>query len=307
MKSITLTKNDAGQRLDKFLQKSYKMPVSLMYKYIRKKRIRINGKHPKENVILNEGDVLELYINDELLTEKPLNIGRTGRLDIVYEDENIIIMDKPKGLLCHGEGDTLLDRMTSYLVRKGEYKPKEQLSFAPALCNRLDRNTAGLLIGAKNAQALRAVNEKIKSREIKKYYLCLCYGAPKDKQGILESYLEKDESINKVTILDTPTSDSKVIRTGYKVLKEKDGFSLMEIELFTGRSHQIRAQLQKIGCPIVGDKKYALSKNNKKAPFEGQALYSYKLTFDMTQVPEILADLQHKTFKAPRVYFKDFI
>lgn len=306
MKSVTVSKNDAGQRLDKFLSKSFNMPASLMYKYLRKKRIKLNGKRCDGHDMLSEGDLLELYINDEFFEREEKQIIENADINVVYEDNNIIIMDKPQGILSHGEGDSMVNRMIAYLVNKGEYNQKTELSFTPALCNRLDRNTSGLMIGAKNADALRTVNDLIKNRKIKKYYLCLCLGIPEKKQAILESFLDKDENINKVSIHQAPTKDSRAIRTGYRVLKEGRGMSLCEIELFTGRPHQIRAQMAMIGCPIAGDMKYGNRAKNKELPFSYQALYSYKLVFG-SEMPENLAYLSGKVFEAKSVYFKDFI
>ncbi len=309
MKSVIIGENEAGQRLDKFLQKSFKIPTSLMYKYFRKKRIKLNGKKCEGNAMLSLGDKLELYINDELLETKEKSVGSNTDIDIVYEDENILIMDKPAGLLCHGEGeqDSLVRRMTAYLINKGEYIPEKELSFSPALCNRLDRNTAGLLIGAKNAQALREINEKIREDKIKKYYMCLVWGEPKVKQGILESNLTKDEKINKVTLSDKPTAASRAVRTGYRVLKSNGQMSLLEVELFTGRPHQIRAQLAAAGNPLVGDNKYGDREKNRRTEFEYQALYSYKIIFNSEKQGEKTENLCGKTFVSAKVYFKDFI
>lgn len=309
MKSVIIGENEAGQRVDKFLQKSFKMPASLMYKYFRKKRIKLNGKKCEGNVMLSIGDKLELYINDELLETEEKSAGTNTDIDIVYEDENIIIMDKPAGLLCHGEGqeDSLVRRMTAYLIKKGEYIPEKELSFSPALCNRLDRNTAGLLIGAKNAQALREINKKIREDKIKKYYMCLVWGQPKAKSGVLESNLTKDERINKVSLSDKATNGSRMVRTGYKVLKSNGNMSLLEVELFTGRPHQIRAQLAALGHPLVGDNKYGDKEKNKKTRFEYQALYSYKLIFQSVKSGEKTENLCGKTFLSEKVYFKDFI
>lgn len=201
MKELTVKKNDAGQRLDRFVGKAVPLlPEALLQKYIRIKRIKLNGKGAKRDVRLAEGDTLQLYINDEFF-EKPreensyLKVG-TPRLDIVYEDENILLADKKPGVLCHSAGvwdyNTLIANIKAYMAQKGEWRPKEENSFAPALCNRIDRNTGGIVIAAKNAEALRILNDKIKDREIEKYYLCAVQGRPKPPQGRLENYLFKD-------------------------------------------------------------------------------------------------------------------
>ncbi len=309
MKSVIIGENEAGQRIDKFLQKSFKMPVSLMYKYFRKKRIKLNGKKCEGNTMLCPGDKLELYINDELLEKEEKSAGTNADINIVYEDENIIIMDKPAGLLCHGEGheDSLVRRMTAYLIKKGEFVPEKELSFSPALCNRLDRNTAGLLIGAKNAKALREINENIREGRISKYYMCLVWGEPKVKKGVLESNLTKDERINKVTLSSAVSKGSRAVRTGFKVLKSNGQMSLLEIELFTGRPHQIRAQMAAAGTPLVGDNKYGDREKNKKTRFEYQALYSYKIIFQSSLNGEVAQKLKGKAFESAKVYFKDFI
>ena len=194
MKELTVGKNDAGQRLDRFVGKAVPLlPESLLQKYIRLKRIKLNGKGSKRDVRVAEGDVLSLYINDEFF-EKPternsyLKVG-TPRLDVVYEDGNILLADKKPGVLCHSAGEwdynTLIANIQAYAYQKGEWRPREENAFAPALCNRIDRNTGGIVIAAKNAEALRIMNEKIKEREIEKYYLCVVRGRPKPAEGAL--------------------------------------------------------------------------------------------------------------------------
>ena len=205
MKELTVRRNDAGQRLDRFVGKAVPLlPETLLQKYIRIKRIKLNGKGAKRDTRLSEGDVLSLYINDEFF-EKPreenayLKVGKP-RINIVYEDENIILADKKPGVLCHSAGawdyNTLIANIQAYLAQKGEWDPKGENSFAPALCNRIDRNTGGIVIAAKNAEALRILNDKIRDREIEKYYLCAVHGKPKQPRGRLENYLFKDAAKN---------------------------------------------------------------------------------------------------------------
>ena len=265
MKELTVKNNDAGQRLDRFIGKAVPLlPESLLQKYIRLKRIKLNGKGAKRDTRLAAGDVLQLYINDEFF-EKPreensyLKVG-TPRLTIVYEDENILLLDKKPGVLCHSAGtwdyNTLIANVQAYMAQKGEWKPKEENSFAPALCNRIDRNTGGIVIAAKNAEALRILNEKIRDREIEKFYLCAVSGRPRPASGRLENYRFKDAKKNQVFIKDKPEPGCKTAVTEYRVLCSKGQLSLVECRLLTGRTHQIRAQMAHAGWPLLGDGKY---------------------------------------------------
>ena len=315
MKKITVGKNDAGQRLDKFLFKYFNsIPASLVYKGIRKKRIKVNGKRCEQNYMLCQGDVLELYINDEFFDRSPKEnefMDLKPEVNIVYEDENIILADKRPGVLCHEDEseskNTLINNIKAYLYQKKEYDPQNENSFAPALCNRIDRNTGGIVIAAKNAMTLRIINEKIKLREIKKFYLCLVKGIPKNKKATLKDYLVKNEDQNRVYIHSKPTNDAKTIITKYRVLKEGKLTSLLEVELMTGRTHQIRAHMAYIGHPLAGDGKYGTNEFNKKVNMKHQALYSYKLKFAFSDENE-LSYLNGKTFEVKNVPFaSDFI
>ncbi len=314
MKEFIINKNDSGQRLDKYITKSFPLlPHSLMYKYIRSKRIKVNGKRSEISYKLQENDVVTLYINDEFFeTKEPkydfLSAGKS--LKIVYEDENILLCDKPQGLLSHpNEGeynDTAISRIKRYLYEKKEYLPSDEMSFTPALVNRIDRNTSGIIIAAKNSEALRILNEKLKQRELHKLYLCVVIGTPKEKEGILKDYLQKNEKQNKVYVSDKKTADSKEIATKYKVLSSKKGLSLVEIELLTGRTHQIRAHMSSLGHPLLGDGKYGTNEQNKKfGGYKKQFLYSYKLVFDFTTDAGILNYLNKKEFQVDDVWFKE--
>lgn len=316
MRTITIQKNDANQRLDKFLSKRFKtMPKSLMYKYIRTKYIKLNGKKCGSAVFLQEGDVLTFYIRDEFFENSSTEesyafLKAPDKLHIVYEDENILLADKKPGLIVHPDQnyhfDSLISRILHYLYNQNEYNPKQENSFTPALVNRIDRNTGGIVIAAKNAESLRILNAKMKKREIKKFYLCLAYGTLKKQSGLLKGYLLKDEKKNKVTVLQTQAPQSKEIKTLYRVLEEKNGLSLLEIELLTGRTHQIRAHLASIGHPLAGDPKYAKGFQTKiKMPdsVKGQALYSYKLVFDFQEDAGILNYLNGKQFQLDTVPF----
>ncbi len=313
MKEFIITKNDATLRLDKFIQKNCPtLPSSLMFKYIRTKRIKVNSKRAEISTRLCEGDVVSAYINDEFFTEvKPKYdfLSASKNIDIVYEDNNILLANKKQGLLVHPDkneyGDTLIARIQHYLYDKGEYDPSCENSFRPALANRIDRNTGGIVIAAKNAEALRILCDKIKCREIDKRYLTVVHGTPKQKSATLEGFLEKNEDKNKVYLLKNKTENARTIKTKYTVLQSENNLSLLEIELITGRTHQIRAHMSSIGHPLLGDGKYGKLKNDKKLGFNKQALYSYKLTFDFTTDAGILNYLNGKTFTVNEVWFAD--
>ena len=313
MKSVTVTKNDAGQRFDKFIQKLCPtLPASLLYKYIRTKHIKLNRKKPEISAKIHEGDKVDLYIPDEFFEAVTKNydfLSSPERLNIVYEDDNILLVDKIQGLLVHPDKgeyrDTLIGRIQHYLYNKGEFEPESENSFKPALANRIDRNTGGIVIACKNAQALRIICQKIKDREIDKRYLCVVHGTPKQKSATLEGFLEKNEEKNKVYLSGKKTDNNRTIKTRYNTLASKNGLSLLEVELLTGRTHQIRAHLASIGHPLLGDGKYGKLKDDKKLGFDKQALYSYKLSFDFKTDAGILNYLNGKTFEVKTVWFAE--
>ena len=311
MKRITVRSNDAGQRLDKFLTKTFhNLPVSMMYKYIRTKDIKVNGKRCEISTRLQTGDEISLYVKEEFLEETPPVydfMTASRQLDIVYEDEHLLLLNKKAGLLVHPDEkefrDTLIARVQRYLFEKGEYDPAQENSFAPALVNRIDRNTCGIVIAAKTAPALRILNEKLKNREIHKFYLCIVHGTLRKKEATLEGYLEKNEAQNRVYISDSAKTGARSIATRYRVLGEKNGLSLLEIELLTGRTHQIRAHLASIGHPLLGDGKYGTNALNKGTGFNKQALCSYKLVFDFQTPADELDYLNGKEFCLRDIWF----
>ena len=313
MKSFTIGKNDAGLRLDKFVVKTAPLlPTTLLYKYIRLKRIKVDGKRAEINTRLQLGSVVEMYINDEFFEPKSPKydfMSASKMLDIVYEDENILLADKKQGLLVHPDeneyNDTLIARIQRYLYEKGEYDPEVENCFKPALANRIDRNTGGIVIAAKNAEALRILCDKIKTRELDKLYLCVVHGTPKKREDILEGFLEKNETKKQVYIKSKMTDDTKTVRTKYSVMASHDGLSLLKVELLTGRTHQIRAHMASIGHPLLGDGKYGVNQKDKALGFKYQALYSYKLKFNFTTDGGILEYLNGKTFTVPKVWFAD--
>ena len=314
MKEIQIRKNDAGQRLDRFVGKAVPLlPESLLQKYIRLKRIKRNGKGAKRDVRLVEGDVLQLYINDEFF-ERPteqnawLKIA-TPRLDIVYEDENILLADKKPGVLCHSAGewswDTLISNIQAYLRQTGQWDPKAENAFTPALCNRIDRNTGGIVIAAKNAETLRIINEKIRDREIDKRYLCITLGRPRPPEGEVSCFLLKDEQKKQVSVYHRPVPGGKTAVTRYRTLETRGELSLLEVELLTGRTHQIRATMADLGCPLLGDGKYGDGRANRRYGETRQALYSYRLTFDFPTDAGILGYLRGRSFQVDQVPFRD--
>ena len=309
MKELRVGRNDAGQRLDRFVAKSVPLlPASLLQKYIRRKRIKLGGRPAARDVRLQEGDVLQLYINDEFFeTPRAENAYLTvtaPKLHIVYEDENLLLVDKRPGQAVHPHdgaeyGKTLIDHIQAYLYAKGQWRPREEHSFTPALCNRIDRNTGGIVIAAKNAEALRILNEKIRARELDKRYLCIVHGAPRPRAGRLEGFLFKDAVKNRVYVTAAPQPGARTAITEYRTLETRGGLSLVECRLITGRTHQIRAQMAAAGHPLLGDGKYGRQDRARKY----QALYAYRLEFCFTTDAGALNYLNGRAFQVEDVDF----
>ena len=291
MKSFTAGPNENGVRLSRFVEGVTKdMPRSMMYKAFRNKRIKVNGKRAEPDTRLSAGDLIELYINDEFFpvgkpaakTAKP---RRQPPVTVVYEDENFAVLYKPAHLLCHSDrtGDAnLVDAFAAYLEAKGEYDPHAEKRFAPALCNRLDRGTEGLVLAAKSYAALRDLNAIIRDDMMKKEYLTITVGAP--PQGRFVAWLQHSEKNNKVRIHARESEGYKQIITEVTVIRQARPFALCRIGLITGRTHQIRAHLAYLGHPVLGDIKYGNRKMNERTGTRTQALCAVRISF--LDIPE---------------------
>jgi len=294
MIKIVVNQNEENQRLDRFLKKYFKnAALSYIYKLIRK-NVKVNGKRVAVDTNLALGDEISLYIGEEeakALQERKSIVTIKKQFGIAYEDENVIIVEKPFGLLVHGDRlekkTTLANQVTSYLIEKGEYSPRLEKTFVPSPVNRLDRNTTGLVIFGKNNKALQSLNEMMRVRGyIRKYYITIVHGELKDSLH-LRDRIQKDERINKVRVIASDSNEGKLIETIAKPLKTAKGYSLIEVELITGRTHQIRAHLAAAGYPVIGDSKYGVNGKNKKEKIieqelhlTTQLLHAYKLCFD---------------------------
>lgn len=307
MKEIIIDKNESEQRLDRFLKKFLaNASRAFIYKMLRKKNIKLNGKraNPEETIV--EGDVVQLYLSDEtiekfMMVKSPIKSKLIP--NIVYEDDNIILINKNIGILSHGAGgefeENIVDSMINYLIEKKEYIPRIEKTFTPSICNRLDRNTSGIIIGAKNYQSLKTMNEALRRTEVRRFYKTIVKGSI-DKDFKSEGYLSKDEDRNKVEVTKDYVEGSKKIATYVKVLKRTKEYSLLEIELITGRTHQIRGHLSSLGYPIIGDRKYGEKSVNKKFlneyNLDNQWLHGYKIEFNGLEEP--LSYLNGRVFES---------
>lgn len=314
MKELTIGKNDAGQRLDRYIAKTLPLlPAPLAQKYIRIKRIKLNGKRAERDTRLKVGDVLQCYINDEFFdTPTPENAFLKlfkPKLDIIYEDEHIMLVNKAPGMVVHADEtekvNTLINHIQAYLYQKKEWSPYWENSFTPALCNRIDRNTGGIVIAAKTAEALRVMNQKIRDRELEKLYLCVVLGRPTPAAGTLEGFILKDENKKQVSVRSKPVPGGRKAITKYRTLASAKGLSLVECDLITGRTHQIRAMMSHAGHPLLGDGKYGNERINRQYGKHHQALWSYQLTFQFTTDAGELEYLNGKSWKVEHVDFVD--
>lgn len=308
-----INQNDSGQRLDKYLSKAMPdLPFSLMYKAIRTKDIKVNKKRCTHDYRLSNGDVVEVYLKDDFSKSTNTDFkSLKPNVDVVYEDSNILLLNKPQGMSVHPDSvqtcGTLIDNVKAYLFQKGEYIPENETSFAPSLCNRIDRNTVGIVICAKNAVSLREINAMIKENMVKKKYMLICHGIISKKQAKLINFLEKNSQQNIVRVMQSPSKTTVTAITKYRVLRENKDMDLSycEAELTTGRTHQIRAQFAHMGHPLLGDGKYGINRNDAKMGFKYQALCSYSLEF-CPQDNSPLAYLKNKVFNIVPP-FDDFI
>ncbi len=307
MRELRVTGNDAGMRLDRYISKMFpRLPSSLLQKSVRVKNIKLNGKRASINDRLQAGDVISLYIHDQFLDspasgEEWTLISRP-RFDICFENEHLLIAVKPSGMPCQPDAretvDTLINHIKAYCRASGAWDPESAGSFAPALCNRIDRNTEGLVIAAKTAPALRDINKAIRERKVEKKYLCIVHGTPSPPAARLESYLFKDARDNRVYVRQQSCPGAQYAATDYLVLRSSGNFSLVECTLLTGRTHQIRVQMADIGHPLAGDGKYG---NIELPGFNSQSLLSFSVTFQTNE--GVLRSLSKRTFSVDTAPF----
>lgn len=303
MKTIKINHNDENIRLDNFLSKTFKgLKKPAIYKAIRNNKVKVNNKRVKFDYRVQFGDEIKLYLNDALLIDdKTINTIQKQDFEVIYEDVNIILVYKPKGLLVHADtannNNTLINQVITYLIKSNQYNPNQENSFVPSLVNRLDRNTAGIVLIAKNHKTLDLLNEKMKNHEINKYYIARVHGIIDPKQATMVAYLTKNNNNNIVNITKKPINDySKKIVTKYKMISHDEQTSLIEINLLTGRTHQIRAHFNYINYPLVGETKYTKSNIDKSYKSNHQALCAYKISFNFKNKNNHLAYLNNKSF-----------
>ena len=300
MFKVIVKENDVNKRLDNFIAKCYPNLLKVaINKFIRTKKIKVNLKRVENNYRLQLDDEIDFYMNEDALNQKKVAIfqkyepklaflNASDNLEVIYENDDLLIVNKPVGVLSHSshahEYNAIIDQIKKYLYKKNEYNPENENTFAPALSNRLDRNTSGLIIASKNYKTLKRINEAIEDKEIKKYYYTYVYGKMDEKVGTLKHYLKKDEKNNIAIVYDKKEPNTKVAILKYKMIAYYpiDNISMLEVELLTGRFHQIRAQFSFINHPLLGDGKYYFpTKHNfNKQNLKNQILVAYKLVFD---------------------------
>ncbi|MDL2206047.1 RluA family pseudouridine synthase [Eubacteriales bacterium OttesenSCG-928-N13] len=312
MKEYEIAAKDDGKRLDRWLKNQFPaMPVSLAQKYLRLKKIKLNGKPAKQDTHVASGDKVALYVSDELLVQTKKTdvlLSRFApRLSILYEDDQIMLVDKQPGLLVHPDDNeklnTLVTHVRAYLYQKGTYDSQDPSSFSPVPCNRIDRFTGGIVMVAKTREAMQILNQKIRQREITKQYLCIALGQLRPRQGMLEGYILKSETSSRVQVLSKSAPDAQHAQTRYQTLRAEGQLSLVECELITGRTHQIRAQFAAAGHPLLGDGQYGDPEMNRRYQRSQQALYAYKITFDFASDAGALSYLGGQTFEVLHVPF----
>ena len=303
MRQFTAGDNENGVRLSRFVESvTQNLPRSLLYKSFRNKRIKVNGKRGEPDTRLCTGDLIELYLNDEFFPVRPAQPKPAARrqppVTVIYEDDRIAVLYKPAHLLCHSDrtGDAnLVDAFAAQLQAQGKYDPRAENRFAPAICNRLDRGTEGLVVAAKSYAALRDMNEIIRQDWMKKEYLTITVGAP--PQGRHIAWLQHSEKGNKVRIHARESEGYKKIITDVTVIRQEGPFALCRIGLVTGRTHQIRAHLAYLGHPVLGDIKYGNRKMNERTGLKTQALCAQRLTFGRIPEENTLHDLSGRVIK----------
>lgn len=309
LKEFIVSAADDGRKLEKWLMRE--MPtvgVGMRQKLMRNKCFKLNGRHVKGDARLHTGDVLQIYAGEECFLkpqrEDPFLSKIRPNLRILFEDENILVADKRPGLMAHPDANekvnTLLTHVQAYLYQKGEYAPG---GFVPALCNRIDRFTGGIELIAKTESAMRVLNQKIRDHEIEKYYYCIVLGSFQRREGMLDNYIVKSPEMKKVSVSNRAVPGGQRAQTKYRVLAFRNGLSLVECQLLTGRTHQIRAQMAHSGHPLLGDNQYGDRRRNEKYGRGFQALYAYRLKFAFATDAGILNDLNGMEFTVPEVRF----
>ncbi len=306
MREFTVAPGDDGRRLEKWLLKAAPaLSYAQVCRFLRLKKVRVNGKVAKEGATLHAGEVVNAYLDDACFLARPrenrLLAGFRPRIDVLYEDENILLIDKRPGLRVHGDEeekvDTLITHLQAYLYQKGEY---DGTGFAPALCNRIDRFTGGIVIAAKNEAALKEMDARIRSRQVEKFYLCAVAGRMVPPQGELKNYLLKEGK--RMRVLNRETPGAQAARTRYRTLATEGDLSLLECQLLTGRTHQIRAQFAAAGHPLIGDTQYGDPKINQAHASHFQQLYSYRIVFRFTGMPGPLEYLNGQSFQVKKLH-----